>query len=180
LWPVVCASGSRLSSSPCWLRQSRSSSSNHSWSPRAQLRESLAPVAGGQFQHLFERLFRSVWSCRIILSFSGLFCRFSALWELQCERALTITVSLFAPDCRHRLNPRRSQCRQERSSAANDGQCRNRAQQHPGIARRRSVQKACQGPGSQERRAQTSTSPECRNRHVFPKHHGHHSYALRP
>jgi hypothetical protein len=58
-----------------------------------QLRESLAPVAGGQFQHLVERLFRSVWSCRIILSFSGLFCRLSSLWELKCERTFTINTS---------------------------------------------------------------------------------------
>ena len=48
----------------------------------ARRRGSLVRARGGLFQNQFERLFLSVWPCRIILPSSALFCRCSALWEM--------------------------------------------------------------------------------------------------
>jgi hypothetical protein len=69
---------------PASTKQLPKRSSNHFGSQQALPRESLVRARGGLVHHQFERLSRSVWSCRIILPSSGLFCRFSSLWEFDC------------------------------------------------------------------------------------------------
>ncbi len=89
---------------PASTRRLPKRSSNHVGSQQALPRESLVRARGGLVHHQFERLSRSVWSCRIILPSSGLFCRFSALWEFD-------VVLLFTSDCGHGVNARCSQRR---------------------------------------------------------------------
>jgi hypothetical protein len=84
LWRAACASGTEPWPLPSAPKQSLTqSSSNRAGRLPARLRENLVRVRGGLFHHQVERLFRSVWSCTIILSPSALFCRLSALWELM-------------------------------------------------------------------------------------------------
>ena len=84
LWRAACASGPGLRSLPYVPKQSpKPSSSIRSGRLPARPRENLVRARGGLFHHQVERLFRSVWSCTIILSPSALFCRLSALWELM-------------------------------------------------------------------------------------------------
>src|ERR1700722_6667521 len=68
---------------PASTKQLPKRSSNHFGSQQALPRESLVRARGGLVHHQFERLSQSVWSCRIILPSSGLFCRFSSLWEFD-------------------------------------------------------------------------------------------------
>ena len=84
LWLSACASGPGLRSLPYVPKQSpKQSSLIHVGRLPAQPRENLGRARGGLFHHQVERLFRSVWSCTIILSPSALFCRLSSLWELM-------------------------------------------------------------------------------------------------